>query len=245
MFVIRGLAVPAARGAVLDAGARDAEPHLVPACHHRHAADAAGRDRSCRRGAHLRSEGRGQRHDEPHRDILFLVLMCLGLPIAASLGLAAGAVILWYDLPLSVIAQRTVNSLELDAVARRADVHLRGQHLQYRRHHAASVRLDPHAGRPHSRRPRLCDDPHTPGLLRHFRRGARRHRRARQHPDPHDAPAGLQGRILRRHLHGGLYARSDLSAFDPARHLRDHRRNLRRAADAGRHHPGAGDRGAC
>ncbi len=43
---------------------------------------------------------------------LFMALMCLGLPIAASLGLAAGAVIFWYDLPLAVIAQRTVNSLD-------------------------------------------------------------------------------------------------------------------------------------
>ena len=43
---------------------------------------------------------------------LFLVLMCLGLPIAAALGLAAGAVIFLYDLPLAVIAQRTVNSLD-------------------------------------------------------------------------------------------------------------------------------------
>ncbi len=44
--------------------------------------------------------------------VLFLLLMCLGLPIAASLGLAAGAVIWWYDLPLAVVAQRTVNSLD-------------------------------------------------------------------------------------------------------------------------------------
>jgi tripartite ATP-independent transporter DctM subunit len=44
--------------------------------------------------------------------IIFLFLMCIGVPIAASLGLAAGAVIFWYDLPLSVIAQRTVNSLD-------------------------------------------------------------------------------------------------------------------------------------
>jgi len=44
--------------------------------------------------------------------VIFLVLMCLGLPIAASLGLAAGAVIFWYDLPLAVVAQRTVNSLD-------------------------------------------------------------------------------------------------------------------------------------
>ena len=43
---------------------------------------------------------------------LFLLLMCLGLPIAAALGLSAGAVIWWYDLPLAVIAQRTVNSLD-------------------------------------------------------------------------------------------------------------------------------------
>lgn len=43
---------------------------------------------------------------------LFLLLMGLGLPIAAALGLSAGAVIWWYDLPLAVIAQRTVNSLD-------------------------------------------------------------------------------------------------------------------------------------
>ena len=71
--------------------------------------------------------------------LLFLFLMCLGLPIAASLGLAAGAVIWWYDLPLSVIAQRTVNSLELDAAPGRADVHPGGCHLQQRRHHPASL----------------------------------------------------------------------------------------------------------
>src|ERR671922_308488 len=38
--------------------------------------------------------------------LLFLLLMCLGLPIAASLGLAAGAVIWWYDLPLAVDSAR-------------------------------------------------------------------------------------------------------------------------------------------
>ena len=43
---------------------------------------------------------------------LFLVLMGLGLPVAMALGLSAGAVIWWYDLPLAVIAQRTVNSLD-------------------------------------------------------------------------------------------------------------------------------------
>ena len=43
---------------------------------------------------------------------LFLVLMCIGLPVAMALGLSASAVIWWYDLPLAVIAQRTVNSLD-------------------------------------------------------------------------------------------------------------------------------------
>jgi tripartite ATP-independent transporter DctM subunit len=43
---------------------------------------------------------------------LFLILMCIGLPVAMALGLSAGAVIWWYDLPLAVIAQRTVNSLD-------------------------------------------------------------------------------------------------------------------------------------
>jgi tripartite ATP-independent transporter DctM subunit len=44
--------------------------------------------------------------------LLFVFLMCLGLPIAGALGLAAGAVIIWWDMPLGVIAQRTVNSLD-------------------------------------------------------------------------------------------------------------------------------------
>jgi tripartite ATP-independent transporter DctM subunit len=43
---------------------------------------------------------------------LFMALMCIGLPVAMALGLSAGAVIWWYDLPLAVIAQRTVNSLD-------------------------------------------------------------------------------------------------------------------------------------
>lgn len=44
--------------------------------------------------------------------VLFLVLVVLGLPIAMSMGVAAGAVIWWFDMPLAVVAQRTVNSLD-------------------------------------------------------------------------------------------------------------------------------------
>lgn len=44
--------------------------------------------------------------------VLFLLLVILGVPIAMSMGLAAGAVIWWFDMPLAVVAQRTVNSLD-------------------------------------------------------------------------------------------------------------------------------------
>ena len=44
--------------------------------------------------------------------LLFLVFVILGLPIAVSMGLSAGTVIWWNDLPLAVVAQRTVNSLD-------------------------------------------------------------------------------------------------------------------------------------
>jgi tripartite ATP-independent transporter DctM subunit len=43
---------------------------------------------------------------------LFLLLSLFGLPIAMSMGLASGAVIWWYDMPLAVVAQRTINSLD-------------------------------------------------------------------------------------------------------------------------------------
>jgi len=44
--------------------------------------------------------------------VLFLVLVVMGLPIAMSMGVAAGAVIWWFDMPLAVVAQRTVNALD-------------------------------------------------------------------------------------------------------------------------------------
>ena len=44
--------------------------------------------------------------------VLFLLLVVLGVPIAFSMGLAAGAVIWWFDMPLAVVAQRTINSLD-------------------------------------------------------------------------------------------------------------------------------------
>lgn len=44
--------------------------------------------------------------------VLFLAMMMLGLPIAFSMGLSAALVIWWADLPLAVIAQRSVNALD-------------------------------------------------------------------------------------------------------------------------------------
>jgi tripartite ATP-independent transporter DctM subunit len=44
--------------------------------------------------------------------LLFLAMMLLGLPIAFSMGLSAALVIWWADLPLAVIAQRSVNALD-------------------------------------------------------------------------------------------------------------------------------------
>ena len=44
--------------------------------------------------------------------LLFLLLTIAGLPIAFAMGLSAGAVIWWFDMPLAVIAQRTVNALD-------------------------------------------------------------------------------------------------------------------------------------
>lgn len=43
---------------------------------------------------------------------LFLVLTLIGAPIAVSMGSAAAVVIWWWDFPLTVIAQRTVNALD-------------------------------------------------------------------------------------------------------------------------------------
>jgi tripartite ATP-independent transporter DctM subunit len=44
--------------------------------------------------------------------ILFFAMLLMGVPIAASMGLSAAVVILSYDLPISVLAQRSVNALD-------------------------------------------------------------------------------------------------------------------------------------
>lgn len=44
--------------------------------------------------------------------LLFLFIMLMGVPIAIAMGVSAGIVIWWHDLPLSVLAQRMVNSLD-------------------------------------------------------------------------------------------------------------------------------------
>ena len=44
--------------------------------------------------------------------VIFVVTMMLGLPIAVSMGLSAGVVIWIADMPLSVLAQRTINALD-------------------------------------------------------------------------------------------------------------------------------------
>ncbi len=43
---------------------------------------------------------------------LFLVTMLMGVPVAISMGLSAAIVIWWNDLPLTVLAQRTINALD-------------------------------------------------------------------------------------------------------------------------------------
>jgi tripartite ATP-independent transporter DctM subunit len=44
--------------------------------------------------------------------VLFLLFVVMGLPIAMAMGLAAGAVVWFFDMPLTVLAQRTINSLD-------------------------------------------------------------------------------------------------------------------------------------
>jgi len=44
--------------------------------------------------------------------ILFLVTMLMGVPIAISMGVSAGLVLWWFEMPLSVLAQRMVNALD-------------------------------------------------------------------------------------------------------------------------------------
>ncbi|RJL05918.1 TRAP transporter large permease [Paracoccus siganidrum] len=44
--------------------------------------------------------------------IAFAVLLVIGAPISVALGLSAGITIFWHDLPLSVLLQRAVNSID-------------------------------------------------------------------------------------------------------------------------------------
>jgi len=44
--------------------------------------------------------------------VLFFVLLLTGAPVAIALGLGSAAALWWFDMPLAVVAQRIVNSLD-------------------------------------------------------------------------------------------------------------------------------------
>lgn len=44
--------------------------------------------------------------------LLFVATMLMGVPIAAAMGFSAALVIAWQDMPLAVLAQRTINALD-------------------------------------------------------------------------------------------------------------------------------------
>ena len=115
--------------------------------------------------------------------VLFLLFVVMGLPIAMAMGLAAGAVVWWFDMPLAVLAQRTVNSLDstpllavpmfIFAAAIFNNTGITTQLFDFVRMVIGRIR----GGLGHV----TVRD--APGVLGRLGRGARRHRRARQHPD--------------------------------------------------------------
>ncbi len=44
--------------------------------------------------------------------VLFFVLLLMGTPVAVALGLGSGLALWWFDMPLTVVAQRIVNALD-------------------------------------------------------------------------------------------------------------------------------------
>ena len=107
-------------------------------------------------------------------------------------GLASGAVIIAFDMPRP---RSSPSASSIRSIRRRCSpcrCSSSPPRSSTGRDHRAAVRLHPDDRRPHSRRPGLCDGDDAPRVLGRLRRGARRHRRARAHPDQHDAQAGLR-----------------------------------------------------
>ena len=151
---------------------------------------------------------------------VFLVLLVLGTPIAVSLGLAATMIILAVDLPLQVIAQRTVNAIDsLPLLA--VPLFIFGANL-----FNASGLTD-----------RIFDFARL--LIGHLRGGLAqvtiianlvfsgisgaafgRHRRPGRGSDAADETPGLRARVRGRRDHRRGHHRTDLSAQHSDHHLR-------------------------
>jgi hypothetical protein len=113
-LLVGRLALHAKGGALQHRRAGHSQLAVLHAGHVGHGAVCAGGGGACRArpAARGRCGARGRTMMSLSVLLIFLVTMMMGVPIAVAMGFAAAVVIGFNDMPLAVLAQRTINALD-------------------------------------------------------------------------------------------------------------------------------------
>ena len=170
--------------------------------------------------------------------VAFLVLFVLGFPVVLAIGIPCIVYIFTKDLPIDLVAQRTLYALDSFPLVAVPVFLFVGSLMNSAGISRYIYKFADTADRPPARRPRAGEHLRQPHLRGHVGLGAGRHRRPRPHRDRRDA----QERLLAGVRRGGDELvgdrRADLSAVDPAHHLRHGDGRVGHPAPAGRHPAG-------
>ena len=170
--------------------------------------------------------------------LAFLALFMLGFPVVLAIGIPCVVYIFANDLPIDLVAQRTLYALDSFPLVAVPGVPVRRQPDEQRGHLTVHLCVRRHGRGPHAGRARAGQHLRQPDLCGHVGVGAGRHRRTRAHRDRRDAQERLFGAVRGGGDELVGHRRPDLPAIDSADHLRDGDRRFGDPAPARRHRAG-------
>jgi len=153
--------------------------------------------------------------------LVALLLLYWGMPLALALLVPSVLYVLYFDIPILLVAQNMSRMLYSFTLLTVPLVHLRGLVDEQQWPDGPDVRVRGRTGRSLQGRAGLREHPRQPDLLRDLRVRTGRHRRRREDPDGDDERKRVRQRVFGRDNRSFVDRRADFSAEYPAHYLRN------------------------